>query len=213
MTAIKKEETASGLFVVLEGIDGSGKTTAWSHLKQHFAGDSDYIFLREPTDLPTGQRIRACLQGEQTPPATDAGWKELFVQDRRANVEQNIVPGLQAGKTIIQDRYKHSTAAYQGADAADAHRILDELKEFPEPDILIYLRLSASAALKRIDARSARRDHFESQQRLERIAENYGSILPRDCIQVDAEASPEAIQDSLLEILKAATEKQGYSGS
>lgn len=208
MTAIKKEETASGLFVVLEGIDGSGKTTAWSHLKQHFAGDSDFVFLREPTDLPTGRRIRACLQGEEQPPATDAEWKELFVQDRRANVEQNVWPGLKAGKIIIQDRYKHSTAAYQGADAADARKILNELKEFPEPDVLIYLKLSASAALKRIDARSARRDHFESQQRLERIAENYRSILPKDCIQVDAEASPEEIQQCLLDILQAASEKR-----
>lgn len=206
MPAIKKEEsrnpTRSGHFVVLEGIDGSGKTTAWNRLKDRLAGQPGFLFLREPTELPTGLRIRACLQGREPPPRTDAEWTALFLQDRKENVSQNVEPALQAGKTVIQDRYKYSTAAYQAENQQKARKLLQDQKEFPEPDILIYLELSAEDALKRIDRRSESREHFETLERLQRISQNYDSLLPDSCIRIDAQLSPENIEARLLEVIQ-----------
>lgn len=214
MAAIKKEETlqraSGGLFVVLEGIDGSGKTTAWQFLKDHYSSDPSVLFLREPTNLPTGRKLRACLQGKEPPPDTDEGWMDLFLADRQANVTENIIPALAEGQLIVQDRYTFSTAAYQSASPDSARQVLAKQKHFPAPDVIIYLDLKPEQALTRIDRRSGieGREHFESRQRLERIYANYQSILPDNCLRVNASNSQEEVRNQVLAIIESARRNQ-----
>ncbi|MBR31396.1 MAG: dTMP kinase [Spirochaetaceae bacterium] len=209
MAAIKKEESAgsgrAGLFIVLEGIDGSGKTTAWEFLREALASDADVIFLREPTNLPTGQRLRACLQGKSPAPETDDGWMELFLADRRANVTENVIPALSQGKVIVQDRYIYSTAAYQSDNTDRAVELLELQKEFPGPDGIIFLDLTPEQALQRIDSRSGSegREHFETLDRLERIYANYQSILPENCHRVDAMKPALSVGQELLDMIQS----------
>ena len=103
-----------------------------------------------PTNLPTGQRLRACLQGKSPAPETDDGWMELFLADRRANVTENVIPALSQGKVIVQDRYIYSTAAYQSDNTDRAVELLELQKEFPGPDGIIFLDLTPEQALQRI---------------------------------------------------------------
>ncbi|HBS03951.1 MAG TPA: dTMP kinase [Leptospiraceae bacterium] len=211
MAAIKKEETSEsaseGLFVVLEGIDGSGKTTLWQNLRNELGPDPRVRFLREPTELPSGLKIRACLQGKAPAPATDEEWMELFLTDRAANVQDNIQPALNEGRTVIQDRYIYSTAAYQARDAGQAQEILNRQKHFPEPDIVIYLELAPDRALQRIEKRlpEKEKEHFESRERLQRIYENYRSILPASCKRIDASLSESAVLELAVSAIRKAT--------
>ncbi len=209
MAAIKKEESAGsnpdGLFVVLEGIDGSGKTTAWEFLKKALASDSSVLFLREPTNLPTGTRLRACLQGKEPAPNTDEGWMTLFLADRKANVEQNVQPALNQGQVIVQDRYIYSTAAYQSASAGRARELLEMQSHFPTPDLVIFLDLTPEQALQRIDRRSGEkgREHFETLDRLERIYNNYQAILPANCSRIDALQPAAQVGQEILSVIQS----------
>ena len=182
MAVIKKEDSGRegfpGLFVVLEGMDGSGKTTLWNGLKtSKRLGTENVRFLREPTDLPTGRRIRACLSGEMSPPDTEEGWLKLFLDDRQSNVETNILPALRNGEIVIQDRYIYSTAAYQARDPETAREILHRQSMFPIPDLILFLDIQPKDALERIAARSEGHEFFETQDRLNRIAQNYSAIM------------------------------------
>ncbi|MBE0710800.1 MAG: dTMP kinase, partial [Candidatus Aminicenantes bacterium] len=111
-----------GLLVVLEGIDGSGKTTqARSLLRRLRYRGHKAAFFREPTRGRWGREIkRLAARADSLTPAEEL---ELFVKDRRDNVAKNLVPALGAGKVVVLDRYYFSTIAYQGAKGIDMGKI------------------------------------------------------------------------------------------
>ena len=176
------------MLIVLEGIDGSGKSTLIQNLKRYVSGRLDYEFLYEPTkESEWGQQIRKRLN-DSSPLSDSANQKflDLFLKDRYWDIEHNIQPALKKGKTIFLDRYYFSTAAYQGKDQEDAADILrtylDDVKII-QPDFLVYLNISPKTALSRISNRNiqeqVQRQIFESQKYLETIHKNYTFILTK----------------------------------
>src|SRR5512137_250225 len=111
-----------GLLIVLEGIDGSGKTTqAQALLRRLRRRGRRAVFFREPTRGRWGREIkRLAARADSLTPEEEL---KLFVEDRRENVEKNLRPALAAGKVIVLDRYYFSTIAYQGAKGIDTRRI------------------------------------------------------------------------------------------
>ncbi|MBE3110089.1 MAG: dTMP kinase [Acidobacteria bacterium] len=99
-----------GVLVVLEGIDGSGKTTqARSLLRRLRYRGYKAAFFREPTRGRWGREVkRLAARADSLTPAEEL---DLFVQDRRENVAINLVPALKAGKVVVLDRYYFSTIA------------------------------------------------------------------------------------------------------
>ncbi len=203
-----------GVFAVIEGVDGSGKSTLWTRLGERLsrAQDEDWFhqrftglaLLREPTDLPPGRRIREHLAaGAQLP--RDA-WLELFLADRAANVSERIGPALARGELVLQDRYFYSTAAYQGdlesapspADIVAANRA----RGFPEPDLLVFLDIEPEAAWERIALRGANRESFETLAQLRRIRKNYLSCLPASALRLDATRTPAELESAALAALE-----------
>ncbi len=177
-------------FIVLEGIDGAGKTTL-SQALEAFAKDRKIParFFREPTNYETGIRLREYLQGnlELTPEEE----LELFLSDRKESVSRNIVPSLKAGFHTILDRYYYSTAAYQWKSGLEPATILEANKRegFPTPDFVIFLEIPIEKALDRISFRNGRNgtlERFESKQELKMILERYDKILPPTCIRLDS---------------------------
>ncbi|MCE9597803.1 MAG: dTMP kinase [Spirochaetia bacterium] len=178
---------ASGLFVVFEGIDGSGKSTLTKAVWDRLGTQAQ--LLREPTGLHTGKLIREKLSAPQTIPQKD--WIQLFTEDRALDVEQHLKPALAAGKIVLMDRYYYSTAAYQGANLPDlsaAEIVKAQQAMFPEPDMLVYLEISPEAALARISSRPGL-EIFETRSQLERISKNYESILPKGTLRLNATKS------------------------
>ncbi len=168
----------SGLLVVIEGIDGSGKSTLTRQLAEKLEHAGDCVVLsREPTQGPYGRRLRDSATTGRLPPTEEL---ELFVADRREHVEGLILPSLKEGKLVILDRYYFSTAAYQGARGLDWRRILDENEQFaPDPDLTIFLDLSVEESLKRVCERGDFANSFEQAEALERVRAIYHSLLAR----------------------------------
>ncbi|MBX7056696.1 MAG: dTMP kinase [Leptospirales bacterium] len=192
----------SGFFCVIEGIDGAGKSTLWQGLAAQLRS-APLCLLREPSDLPSGELIRQRLRNaDQLSPEA---WLQLFLEDRAANVAERILPALQRGMLVLQDRYYYSTAAYQGQPLRPptAPEILEMNRQrgFPAPDLLLFLELSPEDALQRISERGKKQESFESLAQLQRIAANYAEILPADAFRLDGRRSAEELQKQALDEL------------
>jgi dTMP kinase len=171
-----------GILVVLEGIDGSGKTTqARSLLRRLRRRGWEAAFFREPTRGKWGREIKrkAVRNGSLTPEEE----LDLFIRDRRENVERNLKPALERGKVVVLDRYYFSTIAYQGAKGIDPRRIRRLNEAFAvRPDLVIVLDVEAGAGLARITGRRTRDELFEREDYLVRVREIFrGFRGPRIC--------------------------------
>lgn len=164
------------LFVVVEGIDGSGKSTLVTGLGKALV-DHPVLSLCEPTKLASGLLIRGHLTDHS--PLPQEAWLEMFCADRKIDLETNINPALARGEIVLLDRYLYSTAAYQGsAGKLTAMEILhSQTNQFRQPDVLIYLDISPEDALARVSATREKLEIFETSHELHRIHSNYEEIL------------------------------------
>ena len=160
--------------IVFEGIDGSGKTSlSRLFLKYLTEKGIPAIWLREPTDSALGDKIRCVAQdNEQISPQQELNY---FIQDRRWDVETNILPALQAGKTVVLDRYFYSNACYQGARGLDMKAIIDlNLAFAPRPDLTFIIDVDVDRALERIsNSRPGLAKLFEKKDFLVKVRANY----------------------------------------
>ncbi len=190
----------SGVLIVLEGIDGSGKTVqtdllcAW--LRQ---GGADVVQTREPTEGEWGRRYRSWARGEIEASADEV--LRFFVEDRREHVEQLIRPALARGAVVVSDRYAGSTVAYQAAHGVDRARIHEAhgALDLPEPDVAVWLRIPVEKALERIGDRAGER--YERKGFLERVDAEYAE---QNLVEVDATGTPEEVADRVRAVVEPA---------
>jgi dTMP kinase len=145
-------------FIVLEGADGSGKSTHSRLLADYLNSRGiSALVTAEPTKGQIGQKIRMVLKGSEHASAEEL--TQLFTEDRKEHVDMLIIPALDSGKTVICDRFYYSTIAYQSVQGVDEGWI-SELNSFvPEPDIVILLEIDPEEADTRISGRE--REVFE----------------------------------------------------
>lgn len=189
---------SGGSLLVLEGVDGCGKSTQLPRLVEALgAAGHDVVATREPTDGPTGRRIREmAASGRTVDPEQELAW---FVEDRREHVAQVIGPALQAGRVVVSDRYYLSTVCYQGARGLDWRAILEQSEaEFPLPDLALVLQIDPAAGLERVRARGGRAEpSFEDGAFLERVASLF-AVLDRPYVRrIDAARDPDAVAADL----------------
>jgi len=165
----------AGLFIVIEGIDGTGKSTQVKRLGEWFESQGREVVLsREPTAGPWGKLARESGSTGRVSPEEEL---QYFLNDRRQHVEELIVPSLAAGKVVILDRYYFSTMAYQGVRGFDPAEIRTKNEAFaPVPDILLILDLDVDSALGRIGARGDIANEFEKRENLEKCREIFLSL-------------------------------------
>ncbi len=182
-----------GFLIVLEGIDGSGKTTqARALLRRLRRRGRKAAFFREPTRGRWGREIkRLAVRADSLTPE---GELALFVKDRRENVEKNLEPALAAGKVVVLDRYYFSTIAYQGAKGIGTARIrrMNEAFAIP-PDLVIILDVDAAAGLARIGHRKTRDELFEREDYLVRVARIFRGFEGPRFVHIDGRGDPRAI--------------------
>lgn len=160
-----------GYLFVLEGIDGTGKTTLAGMLARRLSEEGYAVELtREPSDSVWGRRIRESFLGHVRLDLQEEC--RLFVLDREAHVAEIIAPALKNGKLVVCDRYYFSTMAYQGARGANVKEIqMQNERIAPIPDRVFYLRLAPEKALKRIqELRGDVPNNFESLEYLRKVA-------------------------------------------
>lgn len=199
-------------FYVLEGLDGSGKTSVVDLLKTECP---NFLYTREPGGSPFGEAIRRVLLNDvacDTPPkAMLLG----FMSARSSHLDELVIPALKEGKTVVSDRCDGSSFAFQvyGNEDDELHRLFWDLRKsiFGELKVhYIYLRLEPCVAEKR---RKQRREstHFDSQtknyhQRVFEGYEKFFEILSETtsgvrCSVVDASQTLEEVYENVFSII------------
>ncbi len=171
---------------MLEGIDGAGKSEQTRRLAAWLCGrGADVVETSEPTEGEWGQRYRAWARGEGEASAEEV--LRYFHEDRRAHVDALIRPALAAGRTVVCDRYVASTLAYQAAQGLSREAMAKtfEAERFPEPDLVVWLRLPVEQALARLGQSAGER--FEHADFLERVDAEYAAL---GLEPLDASGSP-----------------------
>jgi dTMP kinase len=162
------------MFIVFEGIDGSGKTTQAEFLARKLTSlGIPNILTREPSDGLIGQNLRK-LETRLAPEEES----RLFLEDRLDHVEKVIRPGIRNHEHVICDRYYHSSAAYQGSRGLNPVDVLRENRSrVPVPDIVFLIDISVSTALSRIGkCRPGGFSIFEKVTELEKVAAIYNTF-------------------------------------
>ncbi len=186
-------EMKKGFLIVIEGIDGTGKSTQVRWLGEWLASAGrDVVVSREPTDGPWGSRLRESAASGRLSPEDEL---RCFLNDRREHVAEKIAPALAAGKVVILDRYYFSTMAYQGARGFDPAEIRRMNEEFaPVPDLLLILDLDVGVAHARIGSRGDSTNEFEKRESLERCREIFLSLKDEPFVRViDSSGNPDEV--------------------
>jgi dTMP kinase len=194
-SALRNEAPVNrGRLVVLEGVDGSGKSTQLRMLAEHFAASGvAHVTTKEPTDGTWGRKIRAMARsGELVAREEELRW---FLEDRREHVAQVLAPGVAAGRIVLSDRYYLSTVAYQGARGFDPHALLAELEaEFPAPDLALIFEVDPADGLARVRARGGIAEPaFEEAEFLSRVAGVFHALDRPYLARIDARGDVDSV--------------------
>lgn len=200
-----------GRLIAMEGIDGSGKSTQAARLYERLQKEGVCCELTmEPTNSPIGALIRQILKGEmRTDNRVIAG---LFVADRLdhlLNEENGIAAKVDAGTTVITDRYYFSSYAYNSVDMPMdwVIRANEPSSEILRPVVNIFIDVDPDVALERIARNRRHVELFETRERLELVRENYQKAFrllekKERCATVDGNRSEEEIAQSVWEIVR-----------
>jgi dTMP kinase len=192
----------AGVFLVFEGSDGAGKSSQLTRLAARLEADGHTVArLVEPSRGPLGTEIRERASG-QGPPMSAQEELDLFVADRRQNVSQNVLPALERGEVVVQDRYFYSTAAYQsarpelGLTPSDVLALHDWA---PQPDAVILLDLPVDEGLTRVRKRGVE-DAFEGEDRQRKVRQAFlgmAEAAPGVFRRVDASQTEEQVAEAV----------------
>ena len=141
------------MFIVLEGIDGSGTTTQLDRLDRHLRGRGRRVHAtREPSTGPSaaccGRSCSAATVGPTAPPVDGLAMALLFAADRRDHLRREIEPALAAGTDVVSDRYLLSSLAYQ-AEEAERDWVAGLAREVRLPDLTLLLDVPVAVAAAR----------------------------------------------------------------
>ncbi|MFL5780979.1 MAG: dTMP kinase [Thermoleophilaceae bacterium] len=196
----------AGLFVTFEGIDRAGKTSQARRLVEALGEEA--VAVREPGGTAVGERVREILKD----PATAIGPEAealLFAAARAELCREVIRPALEAGRTVVCDRFLDSSLAYQGAGRGLG---IDEVREINRlataglvPDLTILLAIDPAAALRR----SGETDRFEGegdelQRKVAAAYERLAEAEPGRFRRVDADRPADSVAADVLAIVSAA---------
>src|SRR4051812_27798939 len=195
-----------GLFVTLEGIDRSGKTTQ-AHLLTEALGEQA-LGVREPGGTAAGERVREILKDPavELSPAAEA---LLFAAARAELVSEVIRPALEAGKVVVSDRFLDSSLAYQGGARGLEVEEVERINRFAtgelRPDLTLLLDIDPEAAA----ARAGDQDRFEEEgaELQRRVLASYEELMaadPERWRRIDADRPPEEVHADVLAAVEAA---------
>lgn len=202
------ENKNKGLFVVIEGGDGCGKSTLIQGLKMEFP---NALFLREPGGTLFGEKVRELiLNNAEISKLTEM---LLFASSRSELIEKVIIPTLNEGKMIICDRFVYSSYVYQGMCTDIGLNNVEEVNNLAlrgvKPDLVIFLKVSKSLRTgieNRLD--------IQSEEQSKKIYDSYDYLANRDksikVIEIDGKSIDDVRQEAkrlIMESLKNARQK------
>jgi dTMP kinase len=188
-----------GVFLCIEGVDGSGKTTQTKKLVKNLCQSGfDAVYTTEPTSGKIGKLIRSFVldRKDRVSIALEA---LLFAADRVDHVETVIKPFLKQGKIVVCDRYVYSSFAYQGAAGLDLGWI-KRINEFAlKPNLTLFIDVAPEIAVNRFKEKRSVMETVKNQQRVRefylKLAHEQGLVI------VDGSKSKEDVEKNILEIV------------
>jgi dTMP kinase len=171
------------VFITLEGIDGTGKTTQLELLALWLREQGfDPLTVREPGGTPVGEKIRALLLFTEDGPQTAAAELLLYAAARAELVTTVIKPALDSGRIVIADRFSDSTRAYQvwgrGLEPQWVEQVLAGAVGGLRPDLTLLFDLSPTVALSRVS--EGDRLEQESLDFFTRVRQGYLSLAEKE---------------------------------
>ncbi|AXG71538.1 thymidylate kinase [Kordia sp. SMS9] len=201
----------NNIFIAIEGIDGSGKSTQAKNIAKRLEADGHKVYLTfEPTDMRIGKMIRSILSGKEN--ADEKVIAALFAADRLDHLlhETNgILKKLAEGYTVITDRYYFSSYAYHGAHV-DMDWVIDSNRmaaEILKPHVNIFVDVSPEVAMKRINTNRDSVEIYETLDNLKAVQSQYLRAFEKlkneeHIVAVNGDDSPEKVTESLWEVLQ-----------
>jgi dTMP kinase len=203
-----------GLYIAVEGIDGSGKTTQITALKKYFIkhGKKVTITSEPQSNSVVGKIIRQVLSSQiKLPPAA---FQYLYSADRVVNQENVVKPALESGTTVLSHRSFWSVIPYgvmdKGLDNYDeknaqilavAQGLLSMYHQFIAPDITFYLHVPVDVAMERLHEMDKEKEIYEKREKLERIFQGYEWQLnqfPKEFTIVDGTKTQEEVEKTII---------------
>lgn len=186
----------AGVLIVLEGVDGCGKTTQAGRL----ATALDAVLTHEPGATALGSSLRALVLGGEGPVVGPRAEALLLAADRAQHVEEVVLPALEAGRTVVSDRFTGSTLAYQGYGRGlplDAlSRVVDWATGGLEADLNVLIDVEPEAARRRLRDTAPDRLERLDPAFFERVRQGYLSMAdecPDRWLVVDGSGSVDEV--------------------
>lgn len=183
-----------GVFIVIEGLDGSGKTTQARLLAKKLSKKYNIFLTTEPSRGKIGSYIREYYLYEKQRLPTDVE-ALLFAADRLEHVKKELVPALDEGKLVICDRYLHSSLAYQGSSGLSIDWIRGINSKALQPDIGIFIDLAPEVVLKRLNRKKSVMETLETQQKVREIYLKF--VENGELVRIDGDKPKEDVATNL----------------
>lgn len=173
------------MFITLEGIDGSGKTTAIKGIKKVLEKEGyEVVVTREPGGLPLSEKIRNLILDDKELHSID-GMTEalLFLAARREHLKKLIIPALEQDKIVISDRFIDSTTVYQGYARGLDIELLEKIQNYVIdekyiPNLTIFFKVNGQKVEKRLKDREYKnRLDLEGNIFKDKVAEGYEKLI------------------------------------
>lgn len=184
-----------GAFIVIEGLDGSGKTTQAKLLAQRLP---DAVCTAEPSHGKIGTYIRKSVLygGERASVLVEA---LLFAADRIEHIQSEVQPALDKGQVVVCDRYTYSSLAYQGSAGVSLDWIQAINQHTLKPDLAVFIDVDPEAVLARLKRRKSVMETLETQRKVRQIYEKF--VDNGELVRVDGDKPKEAVAEDVFSVV------------
>ena len=188
-----------GVFICIEGLDGSGKTTHTKRLIRNLQNQGiDAVYTTEPSRGELGTFIRSSvLEGKTRAPRVVEA--VLFAVDRVEHIEKDVKPALKEGKVVVSDRCVYSSLAYQGAAGLDIEWIEEINRLALPPDLTVYIDVPPEVVVKRIRRKKSVMETLETQRKVQQVYLRYvnnGKMVP-----INGDKRKKEVEQSILQLI------------
>lgn len=207
-----------GLFIALEGPDGSGKSTISRLLGDYLKEKGlDFILTREPGGTLISEEIRDIILDKRNTNMSPEAEALLYAASRAQHVHEKILPGLEEGKIVLCDRFVLSSLAYQGKGRNLGIRKVKAVNDFAigelYPDLILFFHVDPEITLKR-KTRSLGGDRLEQEGKAfhRKVYEGYMEVIdmyPKNIKIIDARKSLDSVLEQSIKEIDCLLEKKG----
>lgn len=209
-----KKNEYPGMFIALEGIDASGKSTQVTRLKETLEKDGKHVLIKHPFEGEIGEFVRRILSGEAKVHTVAL---QYLISANRHVQQAEIIEHLKKGDHVIIDRYVWSAVVYGIFDKGDGdfknsenwllleQSILSMYHQFLMPDVTFYLDISSETAVKRLGTMEKEKEIYEDEAKIREITRIYKQIIsdfPDEFVVVDGEKSIEEITEEMMRSIR-----------